>query len=442
MTQLTLEQVEQLSPDDASFKRARGLAFETHWASLGGSESALWGECKGSGKKPYRTQIDLTDFATKCSCPSRKFPCKHALGLMLIAVDRAGHFKESRPPDWAAEWLAARRKRQEKQAQKDAAPADDGGAGDAAREKAAQRRVDKREALAREGIDSLSRWLKDTAHLGLAALETVPASFWEDQAARMVDCQIPGAARMIREMASLPGERPDWPDHLLLHLGRLHLLAQAYRKLEGLPEAAQADVRSLLGWTTYQNEVLESEPAVVDDWLVLASYTEDFKEAHLRAYYNWLWGRQTKRTALLLTFARQHINLIFGRVYHGALHFYPGAVPLRAVDGQKKMVEGDFIPSGTPSLDSFLTEYAEALGRNPWVETFPAVLDDVVPLQTDGGWALRDAAGTALPLAPGFLAGWPLAALSGGRPIKVFALWDGFGLMPISVWAEGRFVQL
>ena len=30
--------------------------------------------------------IDSTGPAYKCSCPSRKFPCKHALGLLFLIV--------------------------------------------------------------------------------------------------------------------------------------------------------------------------------------------------------------------------------------------------------------------------------------------------------------------------------------------------------------------
>ncbi|QTR06202.1 SWIM zinc finger family protein, partial [Saccharothrix algeriensis] len=46
----------------------------------------------GRGRTPYRVCVDLADRATKCSCPSRKFPCKHALALQL----RAG--REPRAP--------------------------------------------------------------------------------------------------------------------------------------------------------------------------------------------------------------------------------------------------------------------------------------------------------------------------------------------------------
>ena len=80
----TAERVQGLAPDAASAKAGLGLAGPRKWVSIGREDNALWGECQGSGKTPYRSQVDLTDGASKCSCPSRKFPCKHSLGLLLL----------------------------------------------------------------------------------------------------------------------------------------------------------------------------------------------------------------------------------------------------------------------------------------------------------------------------------------------------------------------
>ncbi|MBW5486798.1 SWIM zinc finger family protein, partial [Streptomyces bambusae] len=81
----TAEQVLALAPDDASRKAGGRLGGAGPWSQTGGSASgSVWGLCKGSGSKPYRTVVDLTGPAYKCSCPSRKFPCKHALGLLLL----------------------------------------------------------------------------------------------------------------------------------------------------------------------------------------------------------------------------------------------------------------------------------------------------------------------------------------------------------------------
>ena len=79
----TAATVEGLAPDAASVTAARKLARPAPWSEVGQDEQAVWGLCKGSGAKPYQVQVDVSGPAYKCSCPSRKFPCKHALGLLL-----------------------------------------------------------------------------------------------------------------------------------------------------------------------------------------------------------------------------------------------------------------------------------------------------------------------------------------------------------------------
>lgn len=108
----TAEQVLALAPDDASRKAGARLGGAGPWSQTGGSASgAVWGLCKGSGSKPYRTVVDLSGPAYKCSCPSRKFPCKHALGLLLLraaeGLDTSAEVSAA-APDWAREWLAER----------------------------------------------------------------------------------------------------------------------------------------------------------------------------------------------------------------------------------------------------------------------------------------------------------------------------------------------
>lgn len=76
-----------LAPDAKSAKSGRDLATLRKWVTLGCHEQAVWGECQGSAESPYQTQIDLAEPAFHCSCPSRKFPCKHALGLFLYSTD-------------------------------------------------------------------------------------------------------------------------------------------------------------------------------------------------------------------------------------------------------------------------------------------------------------------------------------------------------------------
>src|SRR5689334_15050295 len=57
---LSTEAVLALAPDDASAKAAKGLVAPAKWPTLAFSDEAVWGECQGSGSKPYQTQVDLS----------------------------------------------------------------------------------------------------------------------------------------------------------------------------------------------------------------------------------------------------------------------------------------------------------------------------------------------------------------------------------------------
>jgi hypothetical protein len=48
-----------------------------------------WGGILPPHGEPYQVRADIVDVAYKCSCPSRKLPCKHTLALMLMMVDGA-----------------------------------------------------------------------------------------------------------------------------------------------------------------------------------------------------------------------------------------------------------------------------------------------------------------------------------------------------------------
>ena len=79
---LTLEQVEQMAPDAAAAAAGKKLVAAKSWSELGCSPAALWGKCQGSAV--YQVKVDLANLGYNCSCPSRKFPCKHVLGLLKI----------------------------------------------------------------------------------------------------------------------------------------------------------------------------------------------------------------------------------------------------------------------------------------------------------------------------------------------------------------------
>ena len=48
-------------------------------------EKLIFGDCYGSGSKPYNASVDFSGDAPvfRCSCPSRQIPCKHCLAIMF-----------------------------------------------------------------------------------------------------------------------------------------------------------------------------------------------------------------------------------------------------------------------------------------------------------------------------------------------------------------------
>jgi len=189
---LTLDQVIALAPDASSVKASRPLSNPRKWESWASDGDTLWGLAKGSGKKPYQTQIVLAEPAFKCSCPSRKFPCKHALALMFMAASTPDEVPAEEIPDWVREWLDSREARIEKKAKSEKAQPDT---------KAAAKRKDKKLERIDEGVELLHQFLEDIARQGIADPSLKEPGIWEEMAKRMARCagsRIGGAASGTR----------------------------------------------------------------------------------------------------------------------------------------------------------------------------------------------------------------------------------------------------
>lgn len=281
-TAWTAEQIAALAPDAASLTAARKLRGK--WSGGGQHDTALWGLCQGSGSRPYQTVIDTSGPAYKCSCPSRKFPCKHALSLLLSWS--AGEIAATDIiADFAGEWLAGRAARE---AKKSAPESNSPHSGKSAT-------ADQRQARVTAGLADLDTWLTDQVRTGLAQADRSLTAF-ETVAARMVDAQAPGVATTLRQLPRAAA-RSEWPQLLLREYARLHLLATAHRRLETLSPALQASVRTHIGYPT-PVEAVRAEPAVRDYWMVVGQRTTSEDGLYTRRV--WLRGRTSARWALLV----------------------------------------------------------------------------------------------------------------------------------------------
>lgn len=109
----TEDAIHRLAPDTDAVQAARGLLRKKSFLKPGISADATWllAQCQGSGSKPYEVSIDLDDPANptfRCSCPSRKLPCKHGLGLLLLYAQSPEQFSEQEP---SADLIAKREKK-------------------------------------------------------------------------------------------------------------------------------------------------------------------------------------------------------------------------------------------------------------------------------------------------------------------------------------------
>ncbi|MFR9676264.1 hypothetical protein [Streptomyces sp. TR02-1] len=315
-------------------------------------------------------------------------------------------------------------------------------------------RAARRVARIAAGAGELEQRLEDWLREGLATSGGLAPDAREETAARMVDAQAPGLAAGVRALDPSAGSAEDGPERLLADCALLHLLARACRDLTALPEPLAATVRARAGLTVDRAAVLADPGARLrDDWLVLARREE--QEGRLTARRTWLLGRRSRRTALLLGFTAPgrapEPALPVGAVLDADLAFHPGAPPLRAALGARhsepRVLRGGFAPAagdgpaastGSTTGDA-LAAYGRALGDDPWLDAWPVVLADVVPLPPSGsdGWQVADASGgTALPVAPDVPAAslWRLAAVSGGGPLTVFGECGHRGFVPHTAW--------
>ena len=390
-----------LAPDAASLRAAQSLASGGSWPLTGaGDGDAVWGECQGSAATPYRTAVDLSGPAYRCSCPSRKFPCKHALALLLM-WSGDGIANHAAAPDWAASWLASR-----------AAKASDATEPKPAADPAAAlQRAQQREARVAAGLAELDRWLCDQVRQGLAASQRSGYRHWDEIAARMVDAQAPGLAERLRALAAVPHSGPGWEGRLLEEYALLRLLATAYRGQQALSPELRDTIRSRIGFTVRQADVLAGATPIRDHWHVLAR--RDLDQDRISTRRVWLRGARTGRFALVLSFAAVgeslDNSLTVGTETHADLAFYPGAVPLRALVATRYDTLKADAPPGA-SISGLLAGYATALGQDPWLDTFPALLE-VTPARA------------------------PLPSVSDAT-----GEWTPRGLRPLTAWAPGGVV--
>lgn len=431
------DQVVALAPDASALKSARELASARRWTMLGRSDDWLWGLAQGSGANPYQVQVALAELASKCSCPSRKFPCKHALGLLLLAAENGGAVATAAPPAWVTEWATARAKRVEQQEAKKSRAAEEKPV-DAAEQK---KRQQKRAGRIEEGAALLRQALQDLVRGGLAAVPS-GSGLWPDLDRRMVDAQAPGLGARIASLRSLLQAGPAHREQALDELGQLHVLSCALESAERGSGDLQQSLWHAVGVPLRTDDVLQ-HAGIDDRWFVAA--VDSVEQDRLVTTVQWLFGVGSRRWASVLHSApsqqgaaaqqaRAAERLPLGGVVHGELVFAPALAPQRGLFRTPPRVVSE--PAPEPSdFGELLARHAAALAAEPWWRQSPFHVA-AVP-----GWCgtqpvLVDGGGRSLPWQPRGAVAALLDAVTGGSRRPIAGVWDGRHLRVLTAHDE------
>lgn len=454
---LTLDVVTAMSPDQGSLAAASKLTRAAKWPLRARSDGLVWGECQGSGANPYRVVFDEADHGYKCTCPSRKFPCKHVLALMWMFVEDPAPFGAAAVPDWVGDWLGRRRKVAgggNAPAQPDAAgksltaaretepePApEDPKAGERRRAAAVKRAAETRQAIA-AALDELDQWIADQLRTGLAGLLSDLTGRCRAIAARLVDGKAATLAGWVDEiparLLALPGE--DRPEALVSELGKLVLLARAWRAAPDAPELT----RNIAAAETREALLQDAAaPRLRAAWEVLGEQIATRRDG-LVSQATWLLNLDggTPAFALLLDFfpasaGRRGSAFATGEQFEAELVFYPAAQPLRAVIAERASLDGPRpwpVPGDSDGNGDPLKGFVEAQQRAPWTRAAPVLLPPGRFGSLPGGrtwWGSTDGAHT-LPLASP-----PAEALHGMALEATAGIWDGRRLVLLAAQSD------
>ncbi len=405
---LSEDQILVLAPDESSKKSGKELANFSKWSNLGYNEAALWGECQGSGKNPYKTQVDLSNIAFKCTCPSRKFPCKHGLGVLLLYVRQQQLFALAESPDWVKEWIGKREEKAEKKSEKASKPVD---------AEAQAKRAAQRQKKVEGGMEELHLVLKDIVRNGILTVPEKATTLFDNLSKRMIDAQASGLAYMIRDLAEINYFKENWHTEFLDKLSRIHLISSAFNIHEQLPEPMKEEVRSLIGFSTSIEE-LKQQSGLPDKWYVLAKRAE--QQDQIQIQKTWLLGLNSGKYAQILQFyvksQSPEINLTPGTFIDAELSFYKSVTPYRAIlKNLTKIIPAAIQNDGFTHWKNLIDYEKTLLQLSPFIHEQVYLIQNISLAYANGNWYMKDAEGIALELNTSETTRLRMLAITGGK---------------------------
>ena len=206
--ELTEQTIIRLAPNAAAVENGRKLSKKGSFSALHKSEDGTlyWADCAGSGKNPYHVSVDWADPeapVSRCSCPSRQFPCKHALGLMFEQLSGKDFIVAEIPED-----IAGKRAKQAAKAAKKEAAANEPPKPKKVNAAAQKKKLDKQ----MEGIAMAEKMVEELLSAGIGSLGGVSAQTYDKLAKDLGSYYLTGPQMAFSRIALAVREIQKHPD--------------------------------------------------------------------------------------------------------------------------------------------------------------------------------------------------------------------------------------
>ena len=437
---LEVEKILKLSKNRTTVHQGQKLSKASYWKAWSKKGAYIWANFKGKSIQSYQTFIELSDpINFKCNCSSRQKPCKHGLALLLLYQDNQEAFKQTEDfPKPLIQWIKAK---------KDTGTIADPNyltqklaKANQAKSANRQKRIDQMIA----GSFHIQDWLLDILKRGLAQLEGQPEEFWSSIVARAVDHKLGGLTFYINELSDLVHENDQWADIIPLKIAWLNQVLIGFQNFDLWNPDWQKELLRIGGVTTKSDE-LEELAEIDDDWAVLHL---EITEAANGGYFRkcWLIGKKTNSLGYLMEFNFREPKFSplpqIGRWFSAEVVFYPGPTPLRL--RIRSFGNALLNVKDLPGLDHFKSLnifYQQNLKNNPWLLELPIIVHGVIPKYKDKAF-LIDNQGARIDLGQADEYWWKLMAISGGTPLAIFAIWNGYQMKLKGVYKQEVYYPL
>lgn len=191
---ITEEFVRTNAPNTSALNNAKKISNSGGFKKLCKSEdeTLIFGECYGSGSKPYSASVDFSGDSVifRCSCPSRQIPCKHCLAIMFDWLAGKEFTINEIPED-----VQRKREKIAKKAEK-ASDSSDTPAPKKQNKSAAAKKLKKQH----EGLDIAEGFVNDILNRGVCSVTNAVCEQYGSLAKHLGDYYLPEPQAIVNEI--------------------------------------------------------------------------------------------------------------------------------------------------------------------------------------------------------------------------------------------------